>query len=69
LDRKTGYLWLKKYRTRKSRETYEATVALLNPIKEKIQTITADNSKEFSLHEQIADQLGIAFYFADPYSA
>ncbi len=69
VDRKTGYLWLKKCRTRKSQEIYEATVTLLNPIKEKLQTITADNGKEFSLHEQIADRLGIAFYFADPYSA
>ncbi|MEG0619478.1 MAG: hypothetical protein RR557_09290, partial [Bacilli bacterium] len=25
--------------------------------------------KEFSLHEQIADELGIEFYFSDPYSA
>ncbi len=69
MDRKTGYLWLKKCSTRKSQDVREVTVDLLDPIKEKLQTITADNGKEFSLHEQIADELGIEFYFADPYSA
>ena len=69
VDRKTGYLWLKKCSTRKSQDVREATVDLLDPIKEELQTITADNGKEFSLHEQIADELGIEFYFADPYSA
>ena len=69
VDRKTGYLWLKKCSTRKSQDVREVTVDLLDPIKEKLQTITADNGKEFSLHEQIADELGIEFYFADPYSA
>lgn len=47
----------------------EATVHLLDSVKEKLQSITADNGKEFSLHEQIAAVLGIEFYFADPYSA
>ena len=69
VDRKTGYLWLKKCSTRKSQDVREATVDLLHPIKEELQTITADNGKEFSLHKQIADELGIEFYFADPYSA
>ena len=69
VDRKTGYLWLKKCSTRKSQEVYEATVHLLDPIKNKLQSITADNGKEFSLHEQIAAELDIEFYFADPYSA
>ena len=69
VDRKTGYLWLKKCSTRKSQDVREATIHLLDPIKEELQIITADNGKEFSLHEQIADELGIEFYFADPYSA
>jgi len=69
VDRKTGYLWLKKCSTCKSQAVREATVHLLDSIKEELQTITADNGKEFSLHEQIADELGIEFYFAYPYSA
>ncbi|WP_257223926.1 MULTISPECIES: hypothetical protein [unclassified Acinetobacter] len=31
--------------------------------------ITADNGKEFSLHEYAAQALEIDLYFADPYSA
>ncbi|MEG2271132.1 MAG: IS30 family transposase [Acinetobacter sp.] len=69
VDRKTGYLWLKKCMTRKSQDVSQATVDLLYPIKEQLETITADNGKEFSLHEQIAAELNIDFYFADPYSA
>jgi IS30 family transposase len=30
---------------------------------------TADNGKEFSLHEYVAEELEIDWYFADPYSA
>ena len=69
MDRKTGYLWLKKCRTRKSQAVCVAPVHLLDSIKKELQTIIADNGKELNLHEQIADELGIEFYFADPYSA
>ncbi len=31
--------------------------------------ITADNGKEFSLHEYVAEELEIDWYFIDPYSA
>lgn len=35
----------------------------------KIHTLTFDNGKEFSEHEQLADELGTEIYFADPYSS
>ena len=38
-------------------------------MKRDLKTITADNGKEFSLHAQIAKELEIDFYFADPYSS
>ncbi|TCB54233.1 IS30 family transposase [Acinetobacter terrestris] len=69
VDRKTGYLWLKKCSTRKAEEVCQATIRLLKPIKAYLKTITADNGKEFSLHEYAAQQLDIDWYFADPYSA
>uniref|UniRef100_UPI00200C40F0 IS30 family transposase n=2 Tax=Gammaproteobacteria TaxID=1236 RepID=UPI00200C40F0 len=31
-----------------------------------LKTITADNGKEFSLHEYAAQELDIDWYFADP---
>lgn len=69
VDRKTGYLWLKKCSTRKAEEVSKATISLLIPIKDQLKTITADNGKEFSLHEYIAQELNLDWYFADPYSA
>lgn len=32
-----------------------------------IHTITADNGKEFSFHEEIAGKLEVFVYFAKPY--
>ncbi|NNH25114.1 IS30 family transposase [Acinetobacter terrestris] len=69
VDRKTGYLWLKKCSTRKAEEVCQATIRLLEPIKAYLKTITADNGKEFSLHEYAAQELDVYWYFADPYSA
>ena len=46
-----------------------ATIALLEPIKQHVLTITADNGKEFSGHEDIAKALECDIYFADPYSS
>nr|WP_264766838.1 IS30 family transposase [Acinetobacter wanghuae] len=69
VDRKTGYLWLKKFSSRKAEEVCQTTISLLEPIKDQLKTITADNGKEFSLHECVAQELEIDWYFADPYSA
>ncbi|WP_143223010.1 IS30 family transposase [Acinetobacter sp. ANC 4169] len=69
VDRKTGYLWLRKCNTRKAEEVSKATISLLSPVKDQLKTITADNGKEFSLHEHIAQSLNLDWYFADPYSA
>ena len=69
VDRKTGYLWLKKCSSRQAEEVCQTTIRLLEPIKDQLKTITADNGKEFSLHEYAAQELEIDWYFADPYSA
>ena len=47
----------------------EAIIELLQPIKHLVYTITADNGKEFSYHEQVANALNIKFYFCNPYSS
>lgn len=69
VDRKTGYLWLRKCSSRQSEAVCQAAIDLLAPIKDQLTTITSDNGKEFSLHEYIAQTLDIDFYFADPYSS
>jgi IS30 family transposase len=39
----------------------------MKDLKDKVQTITADNGKEFAGHEEINRILEIGFYFAHPY--
>ena len=46
-----------------------ATIALLEPYRDAVLTITADNGKEFAYHEQVTEALGAQVYFADPYSS
>lgn len=43
-------------------------INLLAPFKEQVKTITSDNGKEFTKHQQIATKLDAQFFFADPYS-
>lgn len=46
-----------------------ATIALLEPYRDSVLTITADNGKEFAYHEQVTEALDAPVYFADPYSS
>ena len=47
----------------------EAAIDLLNPYKETVCTITADNGQEFAHHKYIKEQLKTTVYFAHPYYA
>ncbi len=66
-DRASGFFKMKKVPNRTAELVKEAVIELLLPVKELLFTMTADNGKEFALHEQIAEALGIDFYFAKPY--
>ena len=44
-----------------------ALIRLLEPIKDRVHTITADNGKEFAGHAEVAAALGLDYYFARPY--
>lgn len=52
---------------KKAQYVKEAMFALLSPITEFVKTVTFDNGKEFTLHENIADELDCKTYFAKPY--
>jgi transposase, IS30 family len=67
-DRKTGLILIKHLLTRDAVSVKNAIVELLTPFKSSIKTITSDNGKEFTLHQEIASELGLDFYFAKPYS-
>lgn len=42
---------------------------MLQPFKDLVHSITADNGLEFAEHDFIARQLDAAVYFADPYAS
>ena len=66
-ERKTGRVKIIKVPTKEAETVAHATIDALMPYKEIIHTITADNGKEFAMHEKISQQLDIDFYFAKPY--
>ena len=66
-DRVTGLVWIRLLNGKEAAPLTEATVNALKPFMNQIHTITADNGKEFSFHEEIAEKLNILVYFAKPY--
>jgi IS30 family transposase len=48
-------------------ETETALIEKLNPVREFVRTLTADNGKEFANHQKVGCALGADFYFATPY--
>jgi len=69
VERKTRFTVSTRIHDKSARTVTAATIALLNPFKEAVHTITADNGKEFAYHEQMTAALDAAVYFADPYSS
>ena len=67
-DRASGMLKMKKTKTREATEVRVAINEMLEDWIPFINTITADNGKEFSEHKKISEQCQIDFYFANPYS-
>jgi len=55
----------------KSKDSYEVEKEVIRILKKEkyLHTITSDNGKEFSNHEKIAKNLGVDYYFANPYSS
>ena len=66
-DRKSKLRLAAPLQSKKAQNVLQAAIALLQPIKSFVETITFDNGKEFSLHEVIAKALGCDTYFARPY--
>lgn len=66
-SRASGMLKMKKVKNRTAEEVSKATEELLKDWVPYINTITADNGKEFAMHQRIAENLNVEFYFANPY--
>ena len=67
-ERKSRGVLLAKLPDCSADEATYATLGLLSELKDKVHTITVDNGKEFSGHEDISRVLEAKFYFAHPYS-
>nr|WP_281267779.1 IS30 family transposase [Suttonella indologenes] len=65
VERTTREVKLKALKHRKAEQVAQACIEILNA--EKVCTITFDNGKEFSRHEQIAEALNAEIFFARPY--
>lgn len=66
-DRAGSKVWIRKLERKHADALAKKTIEALSPVKDLLHTITADNGKEFALHENISKQLNIDFYFAKPY--
>jgi transposase, IS30 family len=70
VERKSRYLEAQQLGSREAEETKEAIIKLLKKLPIKLRkTITFDNGKEFTEHEQITKRVKAKCYFATPYKA
>jgi len=68
-ERTLRLTYLEKVETKDAKSVAEAIVKRLRRSNLPVLTITADNGREFGLHEKIAAKLNADFYFAHPYSS
>lgn len=69
VDRNSKFTLMKKVEAKQARLVTDAIVHLLKPVQAHTLTITSDNGKEFSYHEEVAKTLDTEFYFANPYQS
>ena len=62
-DRLTSKVWIRELSGKDVASLALKAIETLQPIKDLIHTITADNGKEFAKHQEIAKVLEISFYF------
>ena len=69
VERKSKLTRLHKLRSKAAAEVKDISIALLQPLLNRVHTITVDNGKEFCQHEQITAALQAPIYFAHPYAS
>jgi len=69
VERRSRFTLLHKLERATAAAVTAATLIELTPIAGMVKTITSDNGKEFAGHLEIANALGVDFYFAHPYAA
>lgn len=66
LERKSGLVFIRKVARSTAALTCDALKSMLSVVDCR-HTVTLDNGREFSHHEQVSSSLGCAIYFARPY--
>lgn len=66
VERKSGFLIIRKLKDRTARAVTEAIQAVID--RHIFHTITFDNGTEFARHGSLADALGLRAFFCDPHS-
>lgn len=69
VDRCSKFTLMKKVPSKHAEPVKQAILDLMKPIKQYALTITSDNGKEFSYHQEISRVLNTDFYFAHPYQS
>lgn len=67
-ERKSQFELMAKTDGTKAESIKKQMINLLAPFKQFVITITSDNGKEFTEHQQISKKLDADFFFAEPYS-
>ena len=66
-DRASGMLKMRKVETKQAEVVSKAIIEELEEWTPYLNTMTADNGKEFAYHKKVAEELNIDHYFAKPY--
>ena len=67
-ERKSRFTLLRKVASKQAKLVSQVIVDLLHWVAT-LESITADNGKEFAAHQHISQTLSVDFYFAHPYSS
>ena len=67
VERRSRYTLIGQVKRKNCVDVSAEIIRLLGPHKERVLTITYDNGREFSAHEQVNRHLGCRSYFAKPY--
>ncbi len=67
VERKSGYLMIRKLSARNMQQAADATIALIRRMPHRFQTITSDNGTEFHSYKEVELITRVQYYFATPY--
>jgi IS30 family transposase len=69
VERQTLYTIIIKLTGKNARDLADRIIPILEPIKDRLHSITYDNGLEFAEHELVSKALKLETYFAHPYSS